>query len=119
MLLRPMSNLWGEGRRRMTRDAVLSYWLCCGLQLLLRLGASRGTQPHLGERRVARTPWLAIAEDVVEPNPYLPWPTHADGVGTFDANDFNFPTTIALIIVVQNLSRFQHNAPPAPNGGSR
>jgi hypothetical protein len=41
-------------------------------QLLLRLGAVRGTQPHLGDRRVARTPSLAVAEDVVEPSSYLP-----------------------------------------------
>jgi hypothetical protein len=41
----------------------------------------------------------------------LPWPAHAHRVGTFYANDFDFPSTIALIIVVQNLSCFQHNAP--------
>jgi hypothetical protein len=57
-------------------------------------------------------PWLAVAKNLVEPNPYLPWPAHADCVGTFHANDFNLPTTIALIVVVQNLSCFQHNRPP-------
>jgi hypothetical protein len=36
----------------------------------------------------------------------LPWPSHADCVGTFYANDFNLPTTIAAIVVVQNLPRF-------------
>jgi hypothetical protein len=41
----------------------------------------------------------------------LPWAAHADCVGTFYANDFNLPTTIAPIIVIQNLSHLQHNAP--------
>jgi hypothetical protein len=39
--------------------------------------------------------------DVVEPDLYLPWPAHTDGVGTFHANDFELPTAIARIIVVQ------------------
>jgi hypothetical protein len=72
--------------------------------LLLRLSACSG--PVLGDHRVARTPWPAIAKDVVEPNPHLPWSAHADCVGTFYANDFDLPTTIARIVVVQNLPRF-------------
>jgi hypothetical protein len=60
--------------------------------------------------RVARAPRLAVAKDVVEPNLHLPRPGHTDCVGAFNANDFNLPTTIARIIVVQNLSRLEHDA---------
>jgi hypothetical protein len=55
-------------------------------------------------------PRLAIAKDVVEPDLHLPRPGHTDCVGAFNANDFNLPTTIARIIVVQNLSRLEHDA---------
>jgi hypothetical protein len=41
----------------------------------------------------------------------LPRSAHTDCVGAFNANDFNLPTTIARIIVVQNLSRLEHDAP--------
>jgi hypothetical protein len=68
-----------------------------------------------GAGRVARTPRLAVAEDVVEPNLYLPWPAHTDGVGTFHSNDFELPAAISRIIVVQNLSRLQHHVPCAPS----
>jgi hypothetical protein len=44
----------------------------------------------------------------------LPWPAHADRVGALYANDFKLPTTIARIIVVQNLSCLQHNPPFQP-----
>jgi hypothetical protein len=60
--------------------------------------------------RVARATQLAVAKDVVEPNLHLPRPGHTDCVGAFNANDFDLPTTIARIIVVQNLSRFEHDA---------
>jgi hypothetical protein len=65
----------------------------------------------LGDGRIARAPWLAIAEDVVEPNFHLAWPAHTGCVGTFYANDFKLPTAIARIIVVQYLSRLQHGVP--------
>jgi hypothetical protein len=68
----------------------------------------------LGEGRVARTPWFAVAKDAVEQDFYLPRPTHTDRVGILYADDFNLSTTIARITVVQNLSHVQHNAPSSP-----
>jgi hypothetical protein len=68
----------------------------------------------LGDGRVARTPWFAVAKDAVEQDFYLPRPTHTDSVGILHADDFNLPTTIARITVVQNLSHVQHNAPSSP-----
>jgi hypothetical protein len=65
----------------------------------------------LGDGRITRAPWLAIAEDVVEPNFHLAWPAHTGCVGTFCANDLKLPTAIARIIVVQNLSCLQHGVP--------
>jgi hypothetical protein len=61
--------------------------------------------PLLGDGRVAGTPGLAVAKDVIEPNLYLSWPAHADGISAFYAKDFNLAAAIAPIIVVQNLPR--------------
>jgi hypothetical protein len=52
-----------------------------------------------------------VARNVVKPNFYLPRSGFADGVCPFNAKDLNFPPTIAWIIVVQNLSRFEHYTP--------
>jgi hypothetical protein len=68
----------------------------------------------LGDGRVARTPWFAVAKDAVEQDFYLPRPAHTDCVGILYADDFKLPTTIARITVVQNLSHVQHNAPSSP-----
>jgi hypothetical protein len=46
----------------------------------------------------------------IEPNLHFPRSAFADCVRTFNANDFNFPPTIAGIIVIQNLSRLEHDA---------
>jgi len=74
--------------------------------------ASRAAQGVIfRDGRVARAPRLAVAKDVVEPDLHLPWPGQTDCIGTFNADDFNLPATIARIIVVQHLSRLEHVAP--------
>src|ERR1700722_11164584 len=83
------------------------------VRLYLRLGkrfAEYGLRVVFHDGRVARAPRLAVAKDAVEPNFDLPQPSHTDCADSFDANDFNLPTTIARIVVVQNLSRLEHYA---------
>src|SRR5579864_6219467 len=79
----------------------------------LRLSeASRAAQGVIfRDGRVARAPRLAVAKDVGEPDLHLPWPGQTDCIGTFNADDFNLPTTIARIIVIQHLSRLEHELP--------
>jgi CheY-like chemotaxis protein len=55
---------------------------------VLWLSASRGGQhPVPGDHRGARTPWLSVAKDVVEPNPSLA------ALDAFDANAIDVVVT--------------------------
>jgi hypothetical protein len=79
--------------------------------LLVELKAARGDNDVVfSDGRVARAPRHAVAKDEIEPNLHFPRSAFADCVRTFNANDFNLPPTIAGIIVVQNLSRLEHDA---------
>jgi hypothetical protein len=64
----------------------------------------------LRHSRIAGAPRLAIAKDAVDRNLHFPWAGLTDCARSFNPNDFNLPTTIARIVVVQNLSRYEHDA---------
>ena len=81
--------------------------------LLVELKAARGDNDVVfSDGRVARAPRHAVAKDEIEPNLHFPRSAFADCVRTFNANDFNFPPTIAGIIVVQNLAGLEHSVSP-------